>query len=69
MLITKQLHYEIHIKPDPRGESDSYLPFMFVAYNGDRIAWTEGLRKDGELLPEYEIPVRSFLKKAGYELP
>lgn len=54
----------VYLEVDPRGESESYLPYMFVAYNNltGRQAWYEGLRKDRtQLLDKYRIAVEAAL--------
>lgn len=50
---------DIYIETDSRGSSESYLPYMFVAYSSGlgkkaSVVWSEGIRKDTtKLIPFY----------------
>lgn len=68
-MVIETYEIEVRIENDPRGESEDYFPYMFVAYRDGKRSWFEGIRKKGRLDPIYEIPVREFLKSKGIDYP
>jgi hypothetical protein len=61
------MNRDIRVVVDPRGETDTFEPFMLAAFDGcGRQVWYEGIRKDrSAMYPEYAAIVDAFISGGG----